>query len=343
MIRSNKHLKSKYLRTDRYFIILSIFTLLYTNAFSQEVQFSLFDNAPLLLNPANTGNFWGDWRISGIYRNQATHTKPYSSAYIGFDRSFYIFKQKIGAGLYFLNDNAGEGKLSHNKLYASMAYAREISNNHISIGFQAGFVYGSIKNWDIYNPETGIHDLENPDPDFQGDISYLDINAGISWKRSILIFEPEAGFAVNHINKSKNSFIGSEDQRETLKTLLYTRIKTKFNDRIYIVPKFLLSMKDASSVTILGTDLGYNLQGNLSTVKNIYIGAYIRDGLANEINSFSLVLGTTVSRMGIGISYDTNLSEFGKDMGSMGAFEISFIYRSISTVLNSYSIPCERY
>jgi hypothetical protein len=39
-----------------------------------------------------------------------------------------------------------------------------------------------------------------------------------------------------------------------------------------------------------------------------------------------------------------NISDLSKSSGSnLGAFEVAIIYRIVGVVLNSYSIPCERY
>jgi len=42
------------------------------------------------------------------------------------------------------------------------------------------------------------------------------------------------------------------------------------------------------------------------------------------------------------LSYDINVSGLSQST-NVSTFEISLIYKSISTVLNSYSIPCERF
>ena len=44
--------------------------LLWTPLRSQDIHFTLFDQVPVIFNPAETGNFYGSYRISGIYRDQ---------------------------------------------------------------------------------------------------------------------------------------------------------------------------------------------------------------------------------------------------------------------------------
>ncbi|NJK86635.1 MAG: type IX secretion system membrane protein PorP/SprF [Bacteroidales bacterium] len=60
-------------------------------------------------------------------------------------------------------------------------------------------------------------------------------------------------------------------------------------------------------------------------------------------DAISFVGGVTINRIDILLGYDFNISGLKTALGNKGAFEISFVYRSISTVLNTYSIPCERF
>jgi hypothetical protein len=93
-----------------------------------------------------------------------------------------------------------------------------------------------------------------------------------------------------------------------------------------------------------GSDVGYNFTGNLSTVKSIYAGVYIRNGILNNVDAIHLMLGSTIGTLDIGLGYDMNISDLSKSSASnLGAFEVSIIYRIVGVVLNSYSIPCERY
>ena len=57
---------------------------------AQDAHLSMYDAAPLFLNPAMTGVFQGDWRVHGQYRTQwkAVNFKPYNSALISFDKNY---------------------------------------------------------------------------------------------------------------------------------------------------------------------------------------------------------------------------------------------------------------
>ena len=325
-------------------ILIGILPFLKLELNAQDIQSTMFNTVPLLINSSNTGNFEGDWRIAGNFRNQwGATSSPYQTAYVSADAKFYLFNQKFGAGLYFLNDVSGVGGLNYNKLYGSLAYELQYRENYFGLGIQVGYVFGSANDWGIFDRTTGDFDAPSGENSFTGKSSYLDVNAGIKWKRSIGIFEPNVGFAAYHLNKPNASF-NDGDEKESMEFVVHTDIKTKLSDEFYLLPAILYRTRNGASQTVLGTNAGYNFLGNRTSVDQVYIGAYIKNGLFSSLDAYSVLVGATVMRMDIAVSYDFNVSDLSKTSGKMmGAFEISFIYKSISTVLNSYSIPCERY
>ena len=93
---------------------------------AQGMHFSQYYNAPMLLNPANTGLMSDfDYRLGANYRNQwASVPAPYKtfSAY----GDFQAFRQQnqtnwLGGGLAFYNDKAGNGDLSLTRMEALLA------------------------------------------------------------------------------------------------------------------------------------------------------------------------------------------------------------------------------
>jgi type IX secretion system PorP/SprF family membrane protein len=310
--------------------------------FSQDIVFSLYQSSPLYLNPANTGNFTGDWRIAGNYRNQFIATaEPFRTACAGFDGHIYIFKQKIGIGFYAMSDESGVGGLSFNNLYASLAYQFEISKNFFSLGFQAGYVFGSVNSWGIWDYSTGTFNGPNGETNFGDHVRYADMNLGLQWKRTIRKIEPEIGLTIAHLNQPKKSFFSGEEKEDS-KMTLDVRSKINISDEFFITPA-VLYQENAASTILMGMTLGYALQGNRSSVRQLSAGVYFKKGQSDEFNSYIFTLCTTIRRLDVGISYDMNSGKLSDSAGTMGAFEVSLIYRSISTVLNSYSIPCERY
>ncbi len=311
-----------------------------SNISAQDINLTQFNYSPLFINPANTGNFYGDWRLGLNYRNQWASTgSPYSTAILSGDKNFNVIGQKIGGGLVFINDQSGG--VNRNKLYLSGSYSYELNKNYFYGGLQVGLVFGNLAttSWGVWDPVAGDFTGSNGETESYDKGIYPDINLGVIWKRSIQIFEPEVGVSLFHINTPDQS-LGSVKSKVPITYNMHLGVKTNINDIIYVLPTGLVSISGNNSVMVAGANAGYRLLGNRSSVKEIFGGLYVRN--SDQLNDLNILLGTTVGRLDIVVSYDINNSLLSQSQ-STSSFEISLIYKSISTILNSYSIPCERF
>lgn len=321
-----------------------LFTDLFTGGYSQDIQFTLFNNSPLFINPAATGNFEGNWRITGNYRDQwRALNEPFTTASVSFDKHFYFHGRKVDAGIYLLNDNSGAIGLSANKFYLSLAYAKPFNRNLFRFGLQAGYAFLTFGGENItypgdWNFTDGVFAGGNPSEKS----NYLDINMGAIWQTSIKNLEPELGVSISHLNVPNESFFDATE-RLPVRFNFHGQMKAKINDDIYILPAFLYMTRKSASMTVLGSNVGFKKFARRSAVKELTAGIYYRDGLFNNADAVSLTGGASIGRIDVAICYDYNISGLKVATSNRGAVEISFAYRSISTVLNSYSIPCERY
>ena len=139
------------------------FTILYlalflcaVKVFAQDPQFSQFYAAPLMLNPAMTGAFKGNYRFTGIYRSQwasilqtnasdrkGTPVFRTYSASVDFRTSKgFLPKDAFGFGLVLMADKAGAvdfgtiGVLGSVSYFKSLnvnarSYLKDVYSNHI--------------------------------------------------------------------------------------------------------------------------------------------------------------------------------------------------------------------
>lgn len=330
-------------------LVVNLLTVFVKHAMAQDQHFTMFNSSPLFLNPANTGHFIGDWRLAGNYRNQwSAIAEPFQTAAISYDQHFYLLNQEIGGGAMLMTDQTGSNGLNFFKFYGSLAYSTFLNNNFLSAGFQLGYVHGGYKGDQTspsqWNPATGTFDpdLDNLESFSGNTLSYLDVNFGVLWKRNINIFEPEVGLSLIHLNYPKQSFYDTKEHLP-LRIVLHGNVKTKLSDDIYILPSFLYTQHDKATESIIGSNFGLRLFGNKSAVKELIAGVYLKNGLTAEMDAISVTAGALVGRIEINICYDLNISGLSVVTNKRGAFEIAFVYKSISTVLNSYSIPCDRF
>ncbi len=332
------------------YILIIIFGLMSLAGFSQDIHYSNFNASPLYLNPANTGNFTGDWRASGIYRNQwRAIGVPFQTSSVSFDKSFYLYGQEISGGLFFINDESGIVGLNVNKIFLSGAYYKNINNNDFRVGLQVGYVFKSF-NFDEmtfpnqFDMNSGYFNtsLSSYEENVGDHTNYLDMNVGLIWRKKINIFEPEIGLAVYHLNYPNQSFAG-ENEHLPMRNVFHGSVKIYMSDELYLRPRGLYMSHYKATDFIAGTDAGYKILAKNTNVKEVFGGVYFRNGFGQSVNSLAILGGVTVGRLDIGITYDFNVVSSQSMPTTQGAFEITLAYKSISTVLNTYTIPCERF
>ena len=159
--------------------------ILSKSLFGQDVHFSQYYLSPLTLNPANTGNYKGDYRLFGNYRSQWRDIdKAYNTFSAGGDFNMYPKNLNFSGGLYFLNDKSGDNLIT-TKIMPSAAFHLKLAGFNLHIGIQPGLV---LKRIDFYShsfPEqlnwnTGKFDktLNNSETNMDQRTTYFDLNAG---------------------------------------------------------------------------------------------------------------------------------------------------------------------
>jgi type IX secretion system PorP/SprF family membrane protein len=172
--------------------------------------------------------------------------------------------------------------------------------------------------------------------------TYPDIAIGAIWHTGFKIFEPEVGISLAHINFPNESFFNAKE-RLPVRYHLHGSTKIKFSERIYFLPAFIYMNRKSASEIVMGTNVGFRVFDKRSAVKELTAGIWFRDGFFKNPDALSVAGGVSIGRIDIALCYDYNISGLKVATGHKGGIELSFAYRSISTVLNSYSIPCDRF
>ncbi len=311
------------------FCLLSfIFCLIKVEAGAQGMHFSQYYNAPMLLNPANTGLMSDyDYRAGVNFRNQwASLPVPYKtfSAYA----DFQLFRKKqetnwMGAGLAFYNDKAGNGDLSLTRTEAFIAYHIEIgSNSMISGGLSGAYVQRSVDfskltfndQWDgmLFNTTMAAH--EQPG---QVKTNYIDVSAGLNYA----LFPNEAvyikiGAGVSHINQPKESFYGMVNQMGIRPTGNVDAL-LRLSNSVTLNPSVYYTNEKVASELVYGTLFSINVGGNLRNGQSVILGAYHRYG-----DAVIATVGLDWAGFRTMFSYDVTASKLSPYNGSNGAFEM---------------------
>ena len=313
-------------------LILSIaFSL--NQGYSQDIHFSQFQASPLLLNPANTGNYDGDYRVGLHYRNQwKSFIKPFVTYAGFFDKKFkkeLLGKDFWGAGLVLYSDKAGTAEFGTQVAQLALGYHKKLgADKHlVSVGIQGGVVQKGINYDDLkfgnqyesvfYNPE-----LQNNETYVDNSIIYPQIQAGLNWRfkyNEKLNFN--AGVSMFNLNSPKESFYKESDNKLNTRFTITAGSDIKYNEQITIYPAILVSGQTKATEFLLGSDIGYKVRDVPMLKVQALFGIYYRSS-----DALIFVPGLQYNNYRFGISYDINLSSLRTASKSRGGIEISIIY-----------------
>jgi type IX secretion system PorP/SprF family membrane protein len=232
---------------DKYLFAIVIFSIGLGRLFSQDVHFSQYKEASVLLNPALTGNTRGDWRVGIHYREQWTKVATtYQTFNITFDEKLFVYSKVFMVGGYVLADQVNSKGLTRYTISPSLAYRFDIENNRVKIGIQPGIGFYSLnKNVtypDQFNYETGLFDNTLPTRDlpFNSTKAYADIALGVLWSRNLNGIQPNVGVSFYHINRPNTSIYQNQKKiRLPVKSLMSVEVPYQFTSTLHVSPGLL--------------------------------------------------------------------------------------------------------
>ena len=300
---------------------------------AQDIHFTQFNFSPLNQNPANTNLFDGDIRLVGNYKNQWQSVPvAYNTASLSADINFITLKNhdRIGGGLLFYYDRAGDSRFTSMHLAYSMSYQLNFGHhdqNILSLGYQIGFVNRSFDytelffdnqfNGDRYNPNT-----PNGENFTRSSFFFLDMSAGMAYKwnknprKNITI-----GFSVAHFNMPTQTFFSDHSVTLAPRFNVHLRAQFKIAKRCDIVGEFLFQRQQSKQEFVPGIHFKTYIIDKPHTRVALNTGAFYRVGDAPAI-----LAGLDYNNLQVNVSYDINHSNFTPASRYDGGFELSVIY-----------------
>ncbi|MDQ3017158.1 MAG: PorP/SprF family type IX secretion system membrane protein [Bacteroidota bacterium] len=302
---------------------------------SQDLHFTLHQMTPLVFNPANTGNFYGSYRLSGLYRDQyrsvigkAAYSTPTFSVDLPIIKGFGE-KDWVGVGMFFYSDKSGTIGLTQSSFKASAAYHLALNKDGsrvLSFAYQTGGTQREVKNADAYKFEdqiiSGGSTQEMINPDKQG---FLDHVGGLKFTSKFnKTDEWNVGVAVGKIGQPNWSIAGSSYELEP-------RIHAQFglsrlmSDKVRFMPnisyqKILKSPQNTLVVQGL-IDYLYNEKNN--TILKGGLGYRSGAGIGDALQ---VMLGVEYKAVVVMFGYDVNISRLSTASGGAGGIELAAQY-----------------
>jgi type IX secretion system PorP/SprF family membrane protein len=329
------------------YILLIFIIHLYIIDSAQDIHFSKFLEAPLILNPANTTNYNGNWALISNYRNQGfDSSNPYVTSSVAFDFPVYFKTERAGLGLIWINDKSSQNTLSVNKLFLSAAYFVRISKySYLHMGLQAGFVhkkynYDHLTFPDQFDMSQGYFNPDMPTNEIlqNSALSYLDLNWGLIWSFKKEKFTFETGAAMFHYNTPKESFSFYENKLRP-RYVCHAFIEKLIFKNYFVKPKMLYVYQNKASEMLTGFSTGILFPEGKST-KNFSIGLYFRGGFNRNLDAMIINTGFNYKNFDVTIGYDTEIPGQKLRAYPMNTIELSISYKRPETNIKNRTIPC---
>ncbi|OQP61851.1 hypothetical protein A3860_30765 [Niastella vici] len=318
-------------------LILLILTCLGTHLLQAQVDphFSQYYVYPAWLNPALTGAFDGDYRISGIYRSQwGNISSPFTTPGVAVD---FTTNKNSSFGLSVLNQKAGDGGYNYFTGYASYAYNGvrfgPQEYHRIVMGMQIGVIQRKFNRskltfGDQWNPITGYNPGATSAESFsKTSATSFDATAGILYYdaqpgKKMNLF---GGFSVAHLTQPDDKFSETGNARLPMRFTAHAGVRITLSDVLSLTPNLLYLKQGSASEKMAGAYA--RLIAAPGT--DLMLGANYR--FKDALSPF---VGFAHKNMVLGVSYDVNTSELGKMAHGSNSFEISLSFigrRSIKT------------
>lgn len=310
---------------------------------SQDYHLSQYDVSPLLLNPAFTGLYDGEFRAHIQHRSQwgSIIESPFKTENFSFDKPF----KRFGAGIYILNNRAGSGKFNFLDISLSGSYEVTIDPSemqHLVFGTQIGMVQNSfdLEQLTFDNQYTsafgGSFDqtIDNGETFDKTSVIRPDVNFGVHYMMqnrfnffNYSVYKtsepaPYGGFVIYHLTQPNLKF-GEFKNKLYRRYVAYAGAKIKLSTPLCIEPK-VLYMRQVN-----------NNEFQFSTSGYYYFKEY-EAFLFSTLNfrpkdAFIFNLGIIYKEYRICAGYDLNTSQLKTITNGKGSFEISLTYTKFNT------------
>lgn len=309
---------------------------------AQDIHFTLFDMAPLRMNPALTGAFSGTARVGGIYRGQwlsvptgADITTPSFYADAPIIRGFRD-KDWVGVGFSFIADQGGPFNLQTNIAGISASYHLAVDKKGNSIltlggqynqvGRRANFGLGELISEETIGTNLGgggigsteSHEF-NTGSDFEK--SYKDINAGLLFRTKLdKQTNLELGLAALHIGTPDAALLQTNDDSNRNMTITaHAKYDRDLAGKWSMAPALFFQTTQGGKNEILAQAwAGYKMNPDVKL--NFGLGWRVGDAA-------SVLLGADYKDVRAALSYDINLRQTAANItNNFGGFELAAYY-----------------
>ncbi|MFY7996616.1 MAG: PorP/SprF family type IX secretion system membrane protein [Sediminibacterium sp.] len=302
----------------------------------QDLHFSQYYNAPLFVNPANTGfNPDFDYRLGVNYRSQfANIGSPYKTMSAWGDVKLLGDKLEngwLGMGGMLLRDQAGSGSLTSTTGLFSLAYHQMLGySSLLSGGFTVGYTQKRIdlSKLTFDNQWNGIFfdsNIPSNEPFATNQVGFVDLQVGLNYAYfASEYFYLNAGASIQRLNRPRETFFESSISNNEVSSRYNFFLNANFKVRdVWIVnPNIFVSQVANVRQIIAGVNANRDLGDN--GARQLIMGVYYRTG-----DAVIPIFGYQVNDLRMTFNYDATISSLSRSNFTRGAYEISIVKTGI--------------
>lgn len=306
-------------------------------AVAQDLHFSQLDINPVLLNPSYVGFYDGLGRVGVVYRNQwMSVSQPYqtmaATGEISLMRNRYK-RNGLNGGIFVYRDKAGTlgyGTTSANLTASFFHSLNGQNNNYISVGLEGGYSLAG------YNPADAAY--IDPGERFEKtSVGYFTLGAGLAWfyqPRETLIFR--TGISARNLNRPNISYLSLDNIHLEPKINCYLRAEYRLSEAWSLLPVAAYQMQRSNNELLYGIDAKWYVSDTPQRLLAFSGGLLMR-----HADALIVTLQAEYNAFIVALSYDANISHLATASHTIGAFEISVLYRFARKARNKHRpLPC---
>lgn len=333
------------------FTICSFFGL--TTLHAQDVNISQTYAAPLALNPALTGGYQGNFRVSLLYRDQwaSLLNDPYRNFLISGDARIALNKRSnntdyVGVGILIGNDRINPFDFSKNSITFNGAFHKRLGDgavNFLSAGVQFGLQQRnfSYENFTFQDQFNGIDEFPFSSNEQLpiNNFANFDLSVGINYSTQLKDNATlEIGGAAYHLLEPNISFYQDTDPNAAPVGLINeNKLKPRYVMHLSsrLSPNFDFSVTPRLVVFSQGThqqlQIGSGIRSVMSDVKQTALHAGLWGRMTHDIDSYAFrdvvaMVGIEFQQVIFGFSYDLSINDIASYPGGQHTFELSIRY-----------------
>jgi type IX secretion system PorP/SprF family membrane protein len=314
--------------------VLLIFSFVLSPVWGQDIHFSQYKMAPVLINPAQAGFCFAKLRVTANHRSQwRAVSVPFNTFSLSTD--FKIFQDRrarnlIGGAFSSYYDNAGDSKFGTTSAAFALSYlwaVNEYHNHYIGIGASGSYndrsydysllVFGNQFNGEKFDPN-----LYNGETFLGRGFTYTDYNIGVHWfHRPDQDNAFDAGIVLAHITRPPQSMMDNSNVRLDRKFTLYFNAEVTQASKRTLNPGIYLARQGTYTEIIAGSMMTLNEFSTSYGVSNLQAGLFFR-----PVDAAILIFNFDYHDITFGLSYDINYSSLRPASTFRGGFEVSALY-----------------